>query len=104
MQKYFTNIANMELQKSIKKECLSSRSDEHETCHQTSFSPLSPENKFQIWGCLFCVEQKFAGDAEQNTVMLICILDKRYFCTNMTEPSQKLVLEKTILSTTDTEK
>jgi quinol-cytochrome oxidoreductase complex cytochrome b subunit len=48
MKKHFTNRRNAEPEKSIKRRRLSSRSDEHETCHQTSSSPLLPGNKFQI--------------------------------------------------------
>jgi hypothetical protein len=48
IKNHFTTTRNVKLEKSIRMGCLSSRSDEHETCHQTSFSPLSPGNKFQI--------------------------------------------------------
>jgi len=55
MKKHYRNTTNQETEKSIKMGLLSSRSDEHVTCHQTSFSPLSPGNKFQIRQYLICV-------------------------------------------------
>jgi len=55
MDEHYRNTTNQETEKSIKTGCLSSTSDEHVTCHQTSSSPLSPGNKFQIRQYFICV-------------------------------------------------
>ena len=91
MKKHYRNTTNQETEKSIKTGCLSSRGDEHVTCHQTSFSPLSPGNKFQIRQYLICVcvGQIFV---EQNIAFVIYIWDERYFYLKMMRSSQKLLL------------